>query len=144
MQGNLALGGLDGAIRLYKKVGDDAKTLLPGLNDPILSIEVSRDALWILATTKTYLLIIPTLCENSKTGFEHRMPNKDKPIPKKLAIQPKDIAKYQISNISFRPARFNNFSSQGEETSIVSSTGDYLLTWNFKHVKAGKINAYKI
>ncbi len=60
MQGNLALGGLDGAIRLYKKVGDDAKTLLPGLNDPILSIEVSRDALWILATTKTYLLIIPT------------------------------------------------------------------------------------
>jgi hypothetical protein len=60
VQGNLALGGLDGAIRLYKKVGDDAKTLLPGLNDPILSIEVSRDALWILATTKTYLLIIPT------------------------------------------------------------------------------------
>ncbi len=60
MQGNLALGGLDGAIRLYKKVGDDAKTLLPGLNDPILSIEVSRGALWILATTKTYLLIIPT------------------------------------------------------------------------------------
>lgn len=81
--GGLAIGSIDGAIRLYNKVGDNAKTMLPGLQDPITSIEVSRDSQWILATTKTYLLIIPTMCGNGKTGFEHRM-GKEKPNPKKL------------------------------------------------------------
>jgi hypothetical protein len=56
---------------------------LPGLQDAIISIDVSRDSNWILATTKTYILIIPTKCENGKTGFEHRM-GKEKPNPKKL------------------------------------------------------------
>ena len=69
---------------------------------------------------------------------------KEKPNPKKLTLQPKDIAKYQISNINFKPARFNNFTSAGEESSIVSSTGDYLITWSFKHIKRGQLNNYKI
>ena len=51
MAGSLALGSFDGKIRMYKQVGQDAKTLLPGLGDPIISIEVSRDGLWVLATT---------------------------------------------------------------------------------------------
>ena len=51
MGGNLALGSFDGKIRLYKQVGQDAKTLLPGLGDAISSIEVSRDGNWVLATT---------------------------------------------------------------------------------------------
>lgn len=113
------------------------------MQDPIISIEVSRDGNWVLATTKNYILIIPTLCENGKTGFDHRM-GKEKPNPKKLTLQPKDIAKYQISNINFKPARFNNFTSAGEESSIVSSTGDYLITWSFKHIKRGQLNRYKI
>jgi hypothetical protein len=79
----LVIGSTDGAIRLYKELGQNAKTLLPGLQDPITSIEVSRDSKWILATTLKYLLIIPTSCENGKTGFEHRM-GKEKPNPKKL------------------------------------------------------------
>ena len=81
--GGLAIGSQDGAIRLYKNFGDNAKTLLTGLEDPIISIEVSRDSNWILATTKIYILIIPTLCGNGKTGFDHRM-GKEKPNPKKL------------------------------------------------------------
>ena len=83
MSGSLALGSFDGKIRLYKEVGQDAKTLLPGLGDPIKSVEVSRDGLWVLATTQTYLLCIPTMCQNGKTGFEHRM-GKEKPNPFKL------------------------------------------------------------
>lgn len=142
-QGGLVIGSLDGAIRLYQQVGKDAKTLLPGLQDPITSLEVSRDSNWILATTRTYLLIIPTLCNNGKTGFDHRM-GKEKPNPKKLQLLPKDLAKYQISNINFLPARFNNFTSAGEESSIVSSTGEYLVTWSFRHIKRGQLNKYKI
>lgn len=83
MAGSLAMGSYDGKIRLYKQVGQDAKTLLPGLGDPIKAIEVSRDGLWVLATTQTYLLCVPTMCSNGKTGFEHRM-GKEKPNPFKL------------------------------------------------------------
>jgi hypothetical protein len=104
---------------------------------------VSRDSNWILATTKTYILIIPTKCENGKTGFEHRM-GKEKPNPKKLQVLPKDLAKYSISQLNFKPARFNNFTSAGEESSIVSSTGDFLITWRFKDIKRGILNRYKI
>jgi len=42
--GGLAVGSLNGDIRLYKQVGSNASTLLPGLQDPITSIEVSRDS----------------------------------------------------------------------------------------------------
>jgi hypothetical protein len=43
LAGGLAIASDNGEIRLYKKVGQDAKTLYPGLGDPIISIEVSRD-----------------------------------------------------------------------------------------------------
>ena len=69
---------------------------------------------------------------------------KEKPNPKKLQLKPADIAKYSISEISFRPAKFNNFTSDGEESSIVTSTGQFLITWNFKHIKKGVLNKYKI
>ena len=44
---------------------------------------MSIDGMWILATTQTYILLIPTECSNGKTGFDHRM-GKEKPNPKKL------------------------------------------------------------
>lgn len=95
LHGGLALGSADGKIRLYKKLGSNANTLLPGLGDPITAIEVSRDGEWVLATTKTYLLIIPTMCSNGKTGFDHRM-GKEKPMPRKLQLSPQDINRYGI------------------------------------------------
>jgi hypothetical protein len=51
IMGGLAIGSFDGSIRLYKQVGQNAKTLLPGLGDPIKHIEMSMDAKWVLATT---------------------------------------------------------------------------------------------
>lgn len=110
---------------------------MPGLGDPIISIEVSRDGHWVLATTKTYLLAIPTMCSNGKTGFEARM-RKEKPTPIRLALKTSDIAKFGIKKLNFRPAKFNNFTVGGkDEISIVSSTGDILVTWNFKRIKLG-------
>lgn len=142
--GGLAIGSLNGEIRLYKEVGQNAKTLLPGLGDPIRGIDMSIDGNWVIATTQTYLLLIPTLCGNGKTGFEHRM-GQEKPNPKKLQIHVKDLAKYRINSIDFTTARFNNFNqSSGEHTSIVASTGKYLITWNFKQLKMNKLRSYKI
>ena len=84
---------------------------------------MSIDGHWIIATTQTYLLVIPTLCSNGKTGFEYRM-GKEKPDPLKLQIHVKDLAKHRISTVDFTPARFNNFNiSSGEHTSIVASSG---------------------
>jgi len=57
----------------------------------------------------------------------------------------KDLAKYRISALDFTPARFNNYShSSGEHTSIVTSSGPYLFTWNFKKVKKGLLKAYQV
>lgn len=89
--GAFAIGGTDGKIRLYKKGAKDANTILPGLSDPILYLEVTKDSKWILATTQTYLILVPTEMVNGKTGFEARMPNQ-KPIPIKLELLPSDIA----------------------------------------------------
>lgn len=97
--------------------------------------------MWVLATTQTYLLCVPTLCSNGKTGFDHRM-GKEKPNPMKLQVKATDIAKHQLGALNFKPAKFNNFSSSGEETSIVTSSGIYLITWNFKKVKRGILNEY--
>ena len=57
----------------------------------------------------------------------------------------KDIAKYKISSVDFTAARFNNFNiDNGEHTSIVASTGQYLITWNFKKILKGLLRAYQI
>jgi len=57
----------------------------------------------------------------------------------------KDIAKYKIQTINFTPARFNNFNiSNGEHTSIITSTGSYLITWDFKRVEKGFLKSYNI
>jgi len=69
--------------------------LLPGLGEPIKSIDVSLDGKWVLATCKTYLLVVPTELGSGKTGFESPM-GKEKPKPKKLTIAVKDQTKYQI------------------------------------------------
>ena len=69
---------------------------------------------------------------------------KEKPNPFKLQIKATDIAKYRIGSINFNAAKFNNFSANGEESSIVTSTGNFLVTWNFKKVKRGILNEYQI
>lgn len=142
MNGGFALGNANGEIRLYKQVGQNAKTLLPGLGEPIKAIDVSLDGEWLLATCQTYLLIVPTKLESGRTGFEIPM-GKLKPTPKKLSIRPQDRVKFDILDINFTPARFNN-GDNINETSVVSSTGDFLLTWNFNYVKRGILNKYKI
>ena len=70
---------------------------------------------------------------------------KEKPNPIRLVLKPSDISKHGITNICFRPAKFNNFTAHGkEESSIVTSTGNFLITWNFKKIKRGMQPEYKI
>lgn len=41
-KGDIAMGSQKGDIRLYNKLGKDAKTLLPGLGDPIIGMDTTE------------------------------------------------------------------------------------------------------
>lgn len=140
--GGIAVGSLNGEIRLYKEVGKNAKTLLPCFGDPIKSIDASSDGRYLLATCDKYLLLIPTTCKGDQTGFNVQM-GKEKPHPKTLKIKPIDINKYKMENLNFTPARFNVNQTTGE-TNIITSLGDYVVDWNFGKIKKGIFDDYKI
>lgn len=72
--------------------------------DPIIGVDTTADGKWILATTKTYLLVIPTEFQGGKSGFEVLLPlpsglisfkysmGKDKPAPRRLQLRREHIA----------------------------------------------------
>lgn len=142
-KGRLAVASNKGDIRLFDSIGKNAKTALPALGDPILGIDVSKDGRYIIATCKTYLLLIDTLIGSGRyqgqLGFDRPFPAEAKPQPKRLTLKPSHVA-YMGSAISFTPARFNTGSDS--ETSIVTSTGSYVVSWSFKEVKKGNLGSY--
>lgn len=66
---------------------------------------------------------------------------KDKPDPFKLAIKPRDIAHYNLKQVRFTNARFDN---KDPESSILTSTGEFIVTWSFSKVKRGILTDYKV
>jgi len=142
--GQIAVGDLHGEIRLFSDITKKAKTLLPGLGDPVIGIDVTEDGHYIVATTSQYLLVIPTVIEGKKgkTGFDVSM-GAAKPTPLKLQLDPKDLAKYNIGKVSFTAAHFNTGSSIKEEW-IVTSTGPFVITWDFSWVRLGHLKRYQI
>ena len=106
--GKVAVAGDKGDIRLFDSIGKNAKTALPALGDPILGIDVSGDGRWIVATTKTYLLLIDTMIGDGKhagsMGFDKAFPADAKPIPRRLQLRAEHVA-YMNHSISFTPAR---------------------------------------
>jgi hypothetical protein len=106
--GKLAVGSEKGEIRLFDAIGKNAKTALPPLGDPILGIDATADGRFIVATTKTYLLLIDTLIGEGRyagsLGFDRSFPATSKPIPKRLQLRAEHVA-YMGSEVSFTPAR---------------------------------------
>ena len=43
LSGGFAVGSANGDIRMYKEMGQIAKTMLPGLGEPIKAIDISQD-----------------------------------------------------------------------------------------------------
>jgi len=136
-----ATGSDKGEIRLYKEVGQNAKTLFPGLGDPILSLDSTLDAQWLLATTKTYLMLIQTIIDG-KNGYKISI-SKERRTPFRLTILPQDMKKYKMTEVDFQTAKFNDNENLSERC-IVASTGPYLITWNLKHVLRGQTHKYEI
>lgn len=70
---------------------------------------------------------------------------KEKPDPIKLALKTSDMSKHGIKKLAFTAAKFNNFTHGGkDEISIVTSTGDFLVIWNFTRIKRGLRPDYRI
>ncbi|KAI0938089.1 hypothetical protein AcV7_003377 [Taiwanofungus camphoratus] len=144
--GKLAVASEKGDIRLFDSIGKNAKTALPPLGDPIIGIDVTANGRWIVATTKTYLLLIDTLIGEGRytgsLGFDRSFPANAKPIPRRLQLRAEHVA-YMDHSVSFTPARFNMGEGQ-EENAIVTSTGQFVVAWDFAKVKKGQLDKYEI
>ncbi|OCF57212.1 cytoplasmic protein [Kwoniella mangroviensis CBS 10435] len=144
--GKLAVASNKGDIRLFDQIGKNAKTALPALGDPIIGVDVSADGRWLVATCKTYLLLIDTLIGDGRykgsLGFDRSFPADSKPIPRRLQLKPEHVA-YMEDPVSFTPARFNTGVNEAEKT-IVTSTGKYVVIWNFRRLKQGRTDDYQI
>jgi hypothetical protein len=148
--GGVAVGSEKGEIRLYSGIpglpkttgkGENpfrAKTLLPGFGDHIKGIDVTADGRFLVATCKSYLLVAKTeLTDDGKNGFNTQM-GQQKPIPKRLQLLPEDFKK--TGPVDFTTAHFNT--GCDGEVWIVTSTGRFLITWNFRRVQQGHLTDY--
>lgn len=149
-QGYIAVASNKGDIRMFDRLGINAKTALPALGDPIIGLDVSADGRWVLATTRTYLLLIDSLQKDGKNegklGFEKSFAKDSKPQPRRLGLTPSHVAQFQHETgapLSFTPARFNTGEGK-EETTIISATGPFVVTWSLKKVLQGRRDPYSI
>jgi hypothetical protein len=149
-KGYVAVATAKGEIRLYDRIGGNAKTQIPAMGDPIIGIDVSSDGRWILATCQTYLLLIDAHIKDGRNsgqlGFLRTYNQGTKPIPRRLQIAPEHLAYMQVETglpLRFTLARFNAGTGAKEHT-IVSSSGPYVITWNMAHLLRGDRTPYLI
>lgn len=146
-EGRAAVGSRTGEIRLYSDIEKRAKTCLPGLGDAVTGIDTTGDGLWVLATTDTYLLLASTEIDgddSGKTGFDKPMGAGARPPPIKLQLHPHDLARYNIQEVKFTAAHFNVGEGARVEEWIVTSTGPYIITWNFRSARRGRVYDYRV
>lgn len=148
--GNIAVASKNGDIRLYDRLGINAKTHIPAMGDPIKSVDVSADGKWLLATCQTYLLLIDTTIKEGKNagnvGFQKSFGKDSKPRPKRLQISPEHVAFMQGETgtpLCFTNAHFNTGIDSKEQT-IVTSSGPYVITWGLKKILRGDKEPYLI
>jgi hypothetical protein len=149
-KGYIAVASNKGDIRLFDRLGINAKTHIPALGEPIIGLDVSADGRWVLATCRTYLLLIDAEQKSGKNegklGFEKSFAADAKPQPRRLALTPEHVAQFNHETgkgVSFTQAKFNTGSGI-EETSIITATGPYIIEWNLKKVLSGRKAPYLI
>lgn len=149
-KGYVAVASNKGDIRLFDRLGINAKTHIPALGEPILGLDVSADGRWVLGTCRTYLLLIDAMQKTGKNegklGFEKSFAADSKPQPRRLALTPEHVAQFAYETgkpVTFTPARFNT-GAGFEETSIITATGPYIIGWNLKKVLRGAKAPYTI
>ncbi|ODV91919.1 hypothetical protein CANCADRAFT_12932, partial [Tortispora caseinolytica NRRL Y-17796] len=148
--GFIAVASEKGDIRLYDRLGVNAKTALPALGEPITGLDTSADGRWLLATCRTYLLLVDTKITDGpnegKLGFEKSFSKDKKPRPIRLQLSPEHVAQMLFETklpLNFTTARFNA-GFDAKETTIVSSSGKFVITWSLSKILRGFKNSYTI
>ncbi|KAJ1610230.1 hypothetical protein OJ253_1270 [Cryptosporidium canis] len=155
--GHILVGNDLGELRLYdgtiNKDGEfkKAKTLLNSFGSPIISVDVTRNGNWILATTRNCIHLYPVTEQEEysnsggRNGFVSSLRNK--PPSRKLRLKPEDLFHYKITEVNFTPARFDQCHDSkefGGETKIVTSIDNFVIVWDFEAVKRGNLYSYSI
>ncbi len=60
-QGYITPTSEKGDVRMFDRLGHRAKIALPALDEHIIGLDVSADGRWVLATCRTYLMLIDAL-----------------------------------------------------------------------------------
>ncbi|EGR27186.1 vacuolar import and degradation protein, putative [Ichthyophthirius multifiliis] len=144
-KGNFVIGSEDGSIRLFSEIGKMAKNKFVGFGDPILSIDTSKDLKWILATCKTYLILLPSYSakDQQKDLYNNKVNYQDRRIPKKLTLNQEDLKALMVNQIGFTSAKFDD-SINSLERFIVTSIGNFTVVWDFQKIIKGVKDCYEI
>ena len=141
-EGQFVTGGEKGDLRFYDRIGVKAKNLMSLYGDPIRHIEISSDDQYLLLTCDKYLLLInATDIKGEDTAFKRTFKLTERRKPVTLQLKTKDIAKYQLQDAIFTPARFDP--NENGVNNIITSMGEYVIIWNYNDIRKGKFN-YKI
>ena len=141
-EGQFVTGGEKGDLRFYDRIGIKAKNLISLYGDPIRHIEISSDDQYLLLTCDKYLLLINVTDKNGEdNAFKHTIKLDDRREPVTLRLNTKDIAKYDLQDRAFTPARFDL--NESGVNNIITSMGEYIIIWNYNDIRKGKMN-YKI
>ncbi|ELQ75794.1 Protein involved in vacuole import and degradation, partial [Trachipleistophora hominis] len=119
-----AIGSVKGDLRVYKDVFKRARILVSGLGDEVLGIDIGNE--YVILTFKNYLILFK---------IEERK-NSRKVV--RLQLRPEHVA-FLKHSVSFTAAKFNT-----SNTDIITSTGQYVVTWRVCDVLNGNLYAYKM
>lgn len=118
-----AVSSIDGSIRLYKDLGTNAKNVIPTyLKDRVISIDSTKDGLFLLANCGRYLMLFLTNDKESK-GYEVTFRKDKKPAPRILRVHPGSISKLKLQELSFVNAKFDEHRFGHEK---------FIIAWNEK------------
>ncbi|QLL32531.1 hypothetical protein HG536_0D00530 [Torulaspora globosa] len=146
--GYIAVGSENGDVRLYDRLGIRAKTAIPSLGQPIRHITTSSDGRWLLCTCDTSLLLMNLTVQTGKNagsiGFLKPFPASENAKTYILNISP-EHASYIVTStrkpIKFTKAYFNTGVGKEEQT-IVTSTGQFAVSWSLKKIIKGDNKSY--
>ncbi|KAH7831862.1 putative protein involved in vacuole import and degradation [Monocercomonoides exilis] len=194
MNGCIVSGSAKGDLRFFdESLKNRAKTMMSVGPEAIIGIDVSADGEWVVATTQTCLLVVPTLLSASTEAspiscFTKSMPREDKARlqVRRLELSYRDVMRLG-GRVCFTPAKFDDegwvtmmltqkdregsnsskkeegkeekkrrsmevgFDDEGgegrampKERAIVTTSGPFIITWNMRRVKQGKVTDYQM
>lgn len=146
--GYIAVGSENGDVRLYDRLGIRAKTAIPSLGQPINHITTSSDGRWLLCTCDSSLLLMNLTVQTGKNagsiGFLKPFPASENAKTYILKISP-EHASYIVTStkkpIKFTKAYFNTGIGKEEQT-IVTSSGQFAVSWSLKKIISGDKKPY--